>query len=68
MSNKLRSVRYIGITGNFQKRISNHASGPGSVFTERYNLTDLGYYEEYQIARKGGKTTEKQETAMEDGT
>jgi putative endonuclease len=52
MSNKSRSVLYIGITGNFPKRISSHACGCGSAFTKKYNLTDLIYFEEYQTPRQ----------------
>ena len=52
MGNKTRTVLYIGITGNFQKRITSHASGQGSIFTKRYNVTDLLYYEEYQLPRQ----------------
>ena len=45
MSNKNRTSLYIGVTNNIQRRVLEHKSGQGSVFTSRYNLTDLLYYE-----------------------
>lgn len=52
MSNKSRSVLYIGITGNFRKRISAHSAGQGSIFTKKYRVVDLLYFEEFQTARQ----------------
>ena len=52
MSNKSRTVLYIGITGNFKKRISAHVGGQGSIFTKKYKLNELVYFEEFQTARQ----------------
>ena len=45
VSNKNRTTTYIGVTNNLERRMLEHKSGKGSVFTTRYNLTDLLYYE-----------------------
>jgi putative endonuclease len=47
MSNKNRTTFYIGVTSNLNKRIADHKNGVGSVFTKRYNLEDLVYYEDF---------------------
>ena len=46
-SNKNRTVLYIGVTGDLNKRITEHKNGIGSDFTKKYNLIDLLYFEEY---------------------
>ena len=48
LSNKNRTTLYIGVTSNLERRILQHKSGSGSVFTSRYHLTDLVYFEEIQ--------------------
>ena len=45
LSNKNRTVLYIGVTNNLERRIEEHKNGIGSVFTKRYNVHDLLYYE-----------------------
>ena len=45
LSNKNRITFYIGVTNNLEKRVSEHRSGKGSIFTSKYNLADLVYYE-----------------------
>ena len=47
MSNKNRTTFYIGVTGNLKERIADHKNGAGSVFTSKYSLYDLVYYEEF---------------------
>lgn len=47
LSNKNRTVLYIGVTGDLIKRIRAHKSGTGSEFTKKYNLKDLLYFEEF---------------------
>ena len=47
LSNKNRTVFYIGVTNNLWRRVLEHKSGLGSAFTKRYNLNDLMYYEEF---------------------
>lgn len=48
LSNKNRTTLYIGVTSNLERRILRHKSGCGSVFTSRYHLTHLMYFEEIQ--------------------
>ncbi len=45
MTNKWRSTFYVGVTGNLSKRVAEHKRGEGSVFTGKYELTDLVYFE-----------------------
>ncbi|MBC8753627.1 GIY-YIG nuclease family protein [Kordia sp. YSTF-M3] len=47
MTNKYRTTFYIGVTSSLKNRMFEHASGKGSEFTKRYNLTDLVYYEKF---------------------
>lgn len=51
MSNKYRTVLYIGVTADVRTRVWQHKSGEGSVFTKKYNCHDLVYYEEYNDIR-----------------
>ena len=43
----MRTVLYIGITSDIERRMFEHKTGHGSAFTRKYNLTDLLYYETY---------------------
>jgi len=47
LSNKNRTVLYIGITGDLIKRITEHKNKIGSEFSKKYNLEDLVYFEEF---------------------
>ncbi|EDP95658.1 GIY-YIG nuclease family protein [Kordia algicida OT-1] len=47
ITNKYRTTFYIGITANLKTRSIAHANSKGSVFTKKYNLTDLVYFEEF---------------------
>ncbi len=47
LSNERRSVLYIGVTSDLYKRVAEHKSGRGSVFTQKYNLKVLLYFEEF---------------------
>lgn len=47
MSNKNRSTFYIGVTSDLKTRIADHKNGIGSVFTSKYELKDLVYFEEF---------------------
>ena len=38
---------YIGVTSNLYRRIVEHKSGKGSIFTKKYNLKVLLYFEEF---------------------
>ena len=43
----MNTTLYIGVTGNLERRIFEHKAGRGSVFSSRYKLTRLIYFEEY---------------------
>ena len=45
MSNKNRTTTYIGVTNNIKRRVLEHKTGYGSIFSKRYNLHHLLYYE-----------------------
>jgi putative endonuclease len=51
ITNHLKTVLYIGITDNLIRRIIEHKFGFGSLFTSRYNLRHLVYFEEYRYVR-----------------
>jgi putative endonuclease len=58
LSNKNRSVIYVGYTDNLKRRIHQHKNGNGAHFTKKYNACDLIYFEifeESSIARKREK-------------
>jgi predicted GIY-YIG superfamily endonuclease len=38
MSNYERTVVYVGVTGNIERRINEHRSGVDGTFTARYDL------------------------------
>ena len=47
MSNRHRTVYYIGVTSDLPTRIYQHRHGEGSAFTKKYQCTDLIYYEAF---------------------
>ena len=47
VTNKNKSVFYIGVTSNLYRRISEHKAGKGSKFTHKYNCNILVYYESF---------------------
>ena len=47
LSNKNRTVLYIGITNNLQRRMNEHQASKGSLFSKKYNTQDLLYFEEF---------------------
>jgi putative endonuclease len=47
MTNNYRTTFYIRVTSSLKNRMFKHASGNGSEFTKKYNLTDLVYYEKF---------------------
>jgi putative endonuclease len=59
MTNDQHSLLYTGRTGNLKKRVSAHRSGNGGVFTRRWNLYTLVYYESVENAT-AAKVREKQ--------
>lgn len=47
LSNYARTVFYIGMTNNLERRIREHRNNEGSVFTTKYKCHYLVYYEDY---------------------
>ncbi len=47
MSNKNRSVLYIGVTNDLYRRCKEHRDGTIEGFTKKYKCHYLVYYEEY---------------------
>ncbi|SFM86914.1 putative endonuclease [Algoriella xinjiangensis] len=47
LTNKYRTVFYIGVTNNLSKRIIEHKENNGSIFTKKYNVHSLIYFEEF---------------------
>ena len=45
MTNMNNSVLYTGVTNDLQRRVTEHKAGKGGVFTKKYNLVKLVYYE-----------------------
>ncbi|MEM7550191.1 MAG: GIY-YIG nuclease family protein [Bacteroidota bacterium] len=45
VSNKTRTVLYIGVTSDLYNRAYEHKNGQGSKFTKTYKCIDLVYYE-----------------------
>ncbi|WP_319501242.1 GIY-YIG nuclease family protein [uncultured Draconibacterium sp.] len=48
MTNKNKTVLYIGVTGDLQKRIFEHENGIIPGFSKKYNCHYLVYYEHFQ--------------------
>jgi putative endonuclease len=46
MTNQEHTVLYTGVTNDLQRRVMEHKSGKGGVFSTRYKLFKLVYYEE----------------------
>ena len=47
LTNRYRTVFYIGMTNDLERRLQEHRSGRGSRFTAQYRVTDLIYTETY---------------------
>jgi len=48
LTNKNKTVLYIGFTGNLAQRIEQHKLRTADAFTKKYNATILIYVEEFQ--------------------
>ena len=46
MSNKYRTVLYVGMTNDIERRVAEHKAYQGCTFTKKYNCIYLLYYEE----------------------
>ena len=42
----------MGVTANLQRRMLEHKSGKGGVFTRRYSCNNLVYFEEFSDIRQ----------------
>ncbi len=51
MSNSTRTMLYVGATKNLFNRIELHRKGKGSVFTKKYRIKCLIYYEDFEDLR-----------------
>jgi putative endonuclease len=45
LTNAAHTVLYVGVTNDLQRRVIEHRTGKGSIFTRRYNVKRLVYYE-----------------------
>jgi putative endonuclease len=45
LTNKNNTVLYTGVTNDIQRRMFEHKSGEGGMFTKKYNVHKLVYYE-----------------------
>ena len=59
LTNKNRTVLYIGYTEDLEERLSQHKKGTGAIFTKRYNVIDLIYFEKFENKQEA-KKREKQ--------
>jgi putative endonuclease len=48
VTNKIKTVLYIGVTNDLQRRIYEHENGLLPGFTKKYNCHFLVYYEHFQ--------------------
>ena len=51
MTNKGNSVLYAGITNSLYRRIKEYANDNGSVFTRKYNIHKLVWFEKFPDVR-----------------
>ncbi len=59
LTNKNRTVLNIGYTNDLNRRISEHQKGKGALFTKKYNVSSLIYYEAFENISEA-KSREKQ--------
>ena len=45
LTNSRHTVLYTGVTNNLQRRVSEHRSKKGSIFTKKYNVGKLVYFD-----------------------
>jgi putative endonuclease len=49
LTNVSRSVMYVGVTKDIERRLADHADGRGGIFTRKYQLNTLVHVEEFQF-------------------
>jgi putative endonuclease len=59
ISNKNRTVLYIGYTENLKQRLKEHENGKGAIFTKKYNVHYLVHLETF-TSKSDAKAREKQ--------
>ncbi len=59
LTNKSKSTIYIGVTNDLVRRLDEHSAGKGSVFTNKYKLKYLMYFEKFDVVEEA-ITREKQ--------
>ncbi|AUC81359.1 GIY-YIG nuclease family protein [Lacinutrix sp. Bg11-31] len=59
LSNKNKTVLYIGYTKDLKQRVKQHRLGTGALFTKKYNCYELLHFEKF-ITMKEAKSREKQ--------
>lgn len=59
LTNKNRTVLYIGYTDNLKRRIIQHKNGTATLFTKKYSVYYLVYFETFDNKRDT-KTRERQ--------
>ena len=47
LTNKHRTVLYVGYTDDINRRVQEHLNGEGAVFTKKYNVFYLIYFKEF---------------------
>ena len=47
LMNRNRTTNYIGVTNDLLRRVIEHKEGLGSIYTQKYNVKELVYYEEF---------------------
>jgi predicted GIY-YIG superfamily endonuclease len=61
LASEPRGTLYLGVTNNILGRVELHRAGKGSVFTSRYRVSMLVYFEEFQRCRRGHSARENAE-------
>jgi putative endonuclease len=50
LSNRHRTVLYVGMTNDLRRRLREHREGEPGSFTTRYNVKDLVYFEQFDTS------------------
>jgi putative endonuclease len=58
LSNKKRTLLYIGYSENLKRRVEQHKAGRGALFTKKYSVFELIYFEEF-LSKEKAKSREK---------
>jgi len=59
LTNKNRTVLYIGYSDDLKRRIAQHIKGTATLFTKKFSVIDLIYFETFND-KKIAKSREKQ--------